>query len=107
MTISATMPMTSNSEKPMSNIARDEKGARAGASAGPAAASGLLLGLAAHLAFHGLARHLRGGRGSRFVGAFAHPILGAAHRAAALGADRAQLLRAKDQHHAHQNAQPG
>src|SRR5438105_13726213 len=98
MTISATMPMTSNSEKPMSNIARDKKGARAGASGGPAAASGLLLGLAAHLAFHGLARHLRGGRVRRLVGAFSRPILDAGHCAAEVGADVAQLLRA-DIHH--------
>src|SRR5438128_478642 len=103
MTISATMPMTRSSEKPMSNIARDEKGARAGASAGRAGASGLLLGLAAHLAFDGLARHLRRSRVSRLVGAFAHSILEAAHRAAEIGADITQLLRAEDQHHDHQN----
>src|SRR5712664_1154927 len=71
----------------------------------PSRPSGLLLGLALDFAFDRLAGHLRRRIGG-FLAALAHAVLEAAHRAAQIGADVAQLLRAEDQHHDHQDDQP-
>src|SRR6266581_4670429 len=76
-----------------------------GASGCRAGPSGLLLGLALDFAFDRFAGHLRRRLGS-FLAAFAYAVLEAAHRAAQVGADVAQLLRAEDQHHDHQDDQP-
>src|SRR6185503_13433304 len=112
ITISATTPMTSSSENPMSNIARglEMKKAPQGrlmSYVPRESRSGLVFGLAAHFAFDRLGGDLPRRRLGRLVrAAFAHAVLEAAHRAAKIRADVAQLLGAEDQHHDHQDDQP-
>src|SRR5688572_23416808 len=111
ITMSATTPITISSEKPISNIGPyEQKGARwAPLAWNRTERSGLLLGLALDFAFDRLATDLvrrRHGGLRLFAAAFPHAVLEAAHRAAKVGAHVAQLLRAEDQHHDHQNDQP-
>src|SRR5688572_10276680 len=111
ITMSATTPITSSSENPMSNISFRRIKRRPGGAFHwePGVGSGLLLGLALHFAVDRLAGRLR--RQGDFTrlfsaAAFAHAVLEAAHRAAQVSAHVAQLLGAKNQHHDHQNDQP-
>src|SRR5688572_12371901 len=110
ITISATTPITSSSEKPMSNMCRCQRTKRRRAGAlvwRKEGRSDLLLGLALDLAFDRLVDDRGRVRVDALVAAaLAHPVLEAAHRAAQVGAHVAQLLGAEDEHHDHQNDQP-
>src|SRR6185312_2429710 len=93
ITTSATMPINSISEKPTSNMVR-----------GAGGSSALLL-------FLDLALDGRALRGSDLAGGLRglvglHPLLESLHRAAEVGADVAQLLRAEDEQHDHEHDQP-
>src|SRR3990170_4924393 len=109
MTMSATSAITSSSENPRSNMRalRNKRRPRAPASFPPRRRSGLRFGLALHFALDGLAGDL--GRRTAvlgFLAAFAHARLEAAHRAAEIRADVAQLLGAEHQHHDDEDDQP-
>src|SRR4051812_34863838 len=97
MTTRATTPMTMSSENPTSNM---DQGTRR--EARETSASLLFL----HFAFD---RGARGGdrRGARLVFLAAlHAVLEALHSTAEIGADVAQLLRAEDEQHDHEDDDP-
>src|SRR5882672_3748417 len=113
ITISATRPITINSEKPMSNMGvlrercpetkRAPSGRPCERTCEPGSGLGLCLSL--DLALDRFAGDLRGARVGGLV-AVLHPVLEAAHRAAKVRADVAQFLGAEYQHHDHKNDQP-
>src|SRR5215831_10951629 len=105
MTMSATTAITISSENPTSNtlverLAQAGTGPASGCSRRPSG-----LGLVLDFAFDGATGELL----PAFVALVArllHAVLEPAHRAAEIGADVAQLLRAEDQKNDHQHYQP-
>src|SRR6478752_5206381 len=95
MTTSATTPMTTISENPISNMGTG--------------ALHLRRRLLAHFAFDRAARHLRRwlrGRRRRVAFGALHPFLESLDRTAEILTDVAQLFRAEDQHDHHEHDQP-
>src|SRR5688572_11650681 len=114
ITINATTPISSSSEKPISNIWRQARGQAwrtrlpGGSAHGDSGAGASDAGPVLDLALDGLAgrgRDFRLGL-ARLVFLGSHAVLEAAHSAAQIGAEVAQLLGAEDQHDHQQHDEP-